>query len=189
MTASLPSASRASFVASSEPSASPSGFSCVVTRKRSCARIASATGAQISRFVWGELIDQLASCGRRARPTDRIRRSSCGVRFSLSSLREPRLEDAVRRREPGERPVALRLVAEHADVDRACAQVGRRLDAGDRHEADPRVLEPADAPPRATSRTASLTRRIRSAIAACHAVLRRDDLALERTSSHSWPRR
>ena len=41
MTASFPSWSNASFAASNEPSASPSGFSCVVRRNRSWARIAS----------------------------------------------------------------------------------------------------------------------------------------------------
>ena len=51
MTASLPSASSASFAASSDPSASPSGFSCVVTRKRSCERIASATASARRRSL------------------------------------------------------------------------------------------------------------------------------------------
>src|SRR5207244_7597543 len=58
ITVSLPSWRSASVVASSEPRASPSGFSCVTTRKRSCARSASATASR-SLVVWGELIDQL----------------------------------------------------------------------------------------------------------------------------------
>src|ERR671933_2028779 len=58
MIASLPMAASASLSAGSDPSASPSGFSCVTSRKRSCARIASAT-APTSLVVWGELIDQL----------------------------------------------------------------------------------------------------------------------------------
>src|SRR6476646_8706321 len=59
MTVSLPSCSRARIAASSEPSASPSGFSCVVRTKRSCSRIAFATAARSLAVVWGELIDQL----------------------------------------------------------------------------------------------------------------------------------
>src|SRR4026209_2238560 len=60
MTVSLPSWSRASLVASSDPSASPSGFSWVTSRKRSCERTASATACRsLVVCVWGELIDQL----------------------------------------------------------------------------------------------------------------------------------
>src|SRR5258708_34951849 len=58
MTASLPSWGRASVVASSEPSESPSGFSWLTTTKRSFARTASAT-ARRSLVVWGELIDEV----------------------------------------------------------------------------------------------------------------------------------
>src|SRR3954471_5674812 len=57
---SLPSASSASLVASSEPRASPSGFSWVTSRKRSFERRASATACRsLVVWVWGELIDQL----------------------------------------------------------------------------------------------------------------------------------
>ena len=58
MTESFSSWSNASFVASSEPRASPSGFSCVVSTNRSPPRIASATAASSLVVVWGELIDQ-----------------------------------------------------------------------------------------------------------------------------------
>src|SRR6266576_4928585 len=59
MTVSLPSCTSARFAASSEPRASPSGFSCVVRTKRSFSRIASATAVRSLAVVWGELIDQL----------------------------------------------------------------------------------------------------------------------------------
>src|SRR5262249_60599192 len=59
ITLSLPSWSSASLVPRIDPSASPSGFSCVVSVKRSLFRIASTTAARSLSVVWGELIDQL----------------------------------------------------------------------------------------------------------------------------------
>src|SRR5712691_9380237 len=59
ITVSLLNCSRARFAASSEPRASPSGFSCVVRTNRSCSRIAPATAVRSLAVVWGELIDQL----------------------------------------------------------------------------------------------------------------------------------
>ena len=67
-----------------EPSASPSGFSCVTTRKRSCVAERVGDRFEVSR-VWSSsscVIGSVrrrarrsaSSCGRRARPTDRIRR-------------------------------------------------------------------------------------------------------------------
>src|SRR5712691_2793613 len=120
MYASLPSRRRASVIASSEPSASPSGFSCVVTRKRSCERSASATAVRsVGGIVvaWGELIDQL-------RHTDAV--LDCRIvlerqlRRSLQPqlLRDVSLQHAVRGLEPGERLVAFPLRAEDADEHR-----------------------------------------------------------------------
>ena len=59
ITLSFPSTSSASFIARIDPRASPSGFSWVTRRKRSLARIASAT-ALSSLAIGGELVDQLA---------------------------------------------------------------------------------------------------------------------------------
>src|SRR5262249_3498949 len=125
-----------------EPSASPSGFSWVTIRKRSCDRIASATAAT-SLVVWGELIDQL----RHADPT-----LDGGIVFEgelrrplhPELARQPGLEDAVRRLEPVEGVLPALLGPEHAHVDARVAQVGRGLDPGDGDEADPRVLQLAD---------------------------------------------
>src|SRR5262245_2258644 len=65
MTESLPSWSSANFIAKRDPSASPSGFSWVVTRKRSCARIASAVSVMT---VMSVLSDRpVISDGRRAK--------------------------------------------------------------------------------------------------------------------------
>src|SRR3712207_2285279 len=143
MTASLPSRSSASFVASSEPSASPSGFSCVVTRKRSCARSASTTARRSSAVVWSELIDQ---SGHADPALDRrivLERQLRGP-FHSQLPAEPRLEDAVRGSEPVETRLALSLRPEDAHEHARVAEVRRRLHAGDRDEADPRVLELAD---------------------------------------------
>src|SRR5262249_36245056 len=130
----------ASVIASSDPSASPSGFSWVVTRKRSCERIASATAPRSFAVVWGELIDEL-------RHTDAFRDRGIVFKGELwgplhpELVRQPRLEHAVSRLEPLERVRPLPLVAEDADEDLRVAQVGRRLDSGHGHEPDARILE------------------------------------------------
>src|SRR5919206_1340042 len=124
ITTSLPSCSSPSFAARSEPSASPSGFSCVVTRKRSCERRASTTAAR--SFVSGELIDELCH----ADPAlDRRIVLEGQLRGPLHSQLAPDacLEDAVRRGEPGEGRVALPLRPEDADEDARVAEVGRSL--------------------------------------------------------------
>src|SRR6185312_3866512 len=69
ITASFPLARRPSVSPSCEPSASPSGFSCVTTRKRSSARSVSATACRslVVVVIWlphrrqfgGQLVDQL----------------------------------------------------------------------------------------------------------------------------------
>src|SRR4029079_9120178 len=62
MSTSLPSWRRATVVASSEPSASPSGFSCVTTRKRSCSRNAAAIAwrsVDVCVILGCELVDEL----------------------------------------------------------------------------------------------------------------------------------
>src|SRR5919202_5797678 len=135
MIASLPMAASASFSASVEPSASPSGFSCVTSRNRSCARIAAAT-ASASLVVWGELIDQL----RHADPAlDGRIVFERQLRRPLQPQLPPetRLQDTVCRFESGEALPPLVLRAEDADVDDGMAEIRRCLDAGDGHEADP----------------------------------------------------
>src|SRR5579862_242925 len=139
ITASLPSWRSASVVASSDPSASPSGFSCVVTRNRPCARSASATVTS-SLVVWGELIDQL--CHAHAALDRRIVLER-QLRGSLHSqlAREPRLQQSVRSGEPCQRRPALARRAEHAHPDRRVTEIGRRVDARDGDEADARILQ------------------------------------------------
>src|SRR5919197_2090018 len=143
MTLALPSWSSASFIARSDPSASPSGFSWVVMTKRSWARIASATAVSSLAVVWGELIDQL----RHADPAlDRRIVLEGQLRSSLHSKlpREPRLKHRVRRLERGERLHAFRFGAEHRDEDARVAEVGRRFHSGDSDKADTRILQLTD---------------------------------------------
>src|SRR5437763_6745081 len=139
MTLSLPSWSSASFSASMEPSASPSGFSWVTSKKRSRERIASATAAT-SLVVWGELIDQL----RHADPAlDRRIVFECELWCSLKPelAREPALQNAVRRLQTRQALALLGLRSEDTHVNPRVPQVRRGLDSGDGHEADPRVLQ------------------------------------------------
>src|SRR5919205_4510702 len=142
MTVSLPSWSSASFIARMEPSASPSGFSWVTTRKRSSARHGPATAAT-SLVVWGELIDQL----RHADPALDCRivfERELGRPLHAELAGEPALQDAVRRLEAGEACRPSFFAPEHAHVDARVTQVRRGFDARHRDEADPRVLQLAD---------------------------------------------
>src|SRR2546423_2084296 len=106
MTLSLPSASSPSFSARIDPSASPSGFSCVTRRKRSRSRRASATAP--SSFVGGELIDQLRHPHP---PLDRriVLEGQLGGPLHSQLSRDSRLQDAVGGRQTGERRLALAL--------------------------------------------------------------------------------
>src|SRR5919199_4269254 len=136
MYVSFPSVSSASFVASSDPSASPSGFSCVVSRKRSPSRNAAAAAARSSLVVvWGDLIDQLRHAGG---ALDRRIVLEGQLRSPLHSelARESSLEVRMRGLQAGERPRALLLRTEHGDEDACVAKVGRRLHGRHRDEAD-----------------------------------------------------
>ena len=136
---------------SSEPSASPSGFSCDVTRKRSCVRSASTT-ARMSVAASSSLVvsgpgrarRSASSSGRRARPTDR-RRTQLGRPAQVQLPVDARLQDAARRRRaPSSVARALLLAAVDAEPHRRLGEVGRRLDPGHGDEADPRVLQRRD---------------------------------------------
>ena len=75
-----------------------------------------------------------------------------------------RLQEAVSRLQGVEAAPLLVLRSEHAHEDRRLREVGRRLHAGHRHEADPRILQVGTAS-ESTFRIASLTFRRRSALA------------------------
>src|SRR6266571_4518051 len=140
MTVSFPSWSKASFAASSEPSASPSGFSCVVRRNCSWPRIVSATATRSLAVVWGELIDQL----RHANPPLNRRivlEGKLRGPFHPELSRKPTLQNRVRRLKTFERLPLLALRAEHRDEDARCPEIRSRLDTGDGDESNPRVLQ------------------------------------------------
>src|ERR671930_3244 len=143
ISASLPSCLSASRIASSEPSASPSGFSCVVIRKRSLSRIASATAVSSLAVVWGEFIDQL---GHADPALDRRIVLECQLRgpFQVQLARDARLQDCVRRLQAGDRLRALPLRAQYRDEDARVAEVGRRFHSGDSDKADTRILQQTD---------------------------------------------
>src|SRR5581483_2996999 len=151
ITASLPRAPRLSAVASSEPSASPSGFSWVTTVKRSFPRRAFTTACRSVVFceavIFGQLRGELLDQRRHADPPldrlivgERKRRRPSQGELAV----DLRLQDAVRRLEARERLAALAVASEHRHEDPRLAEVGRHVHRRHGHEADPRVLEVAE---------------------------------------------
>src|SRR4029079_8750210 len=139
MSTSLPSWRRATVVASSDPSASTSGFSWFTTRKRSCSRNAAAIAwrsVDVCVILGCELVDQLAH--PHAALDGRI-----ALEGQLRGAPPPtlahklRLQRAVGGLEPPERRLLLLLRAEDAHEDDRVAKVGCRVDTRHRHEADP----------------------------------------------------
>src|SRR6187551_1540759 len=137
MTVSLPSSTSARCIASSDPSASPSGFSCEVTRNRSPARSASATAAR-SVVVWliGRLCRHVGDLGTGVQVVDQLRhpdavldrlivfeqqlRRSAQVQLAVHA----RLQDpggALERGQGAEPPL---LAAVHAQPHRRLGEVG-----------------------------------------------------------------
>src|SRR4030095_1974108 len=136
MTESLPSSSSTSFAARIDPRASPSGFSCVMRRKRSFVRSASATAVRSLVVVWGELIDQVRHADAALDGVIVLKRQLRSP-FHSELACDPPLEHTVRGLQPRERLLALLLRPEDADEDVRLAQVGRRFDPGDGDEPDP----------------------------------------------------
>ena len=125
MTLSLPSSRSARCIASSEPSASPSGFSCEVTTKRSWPRRASTTALHVSRLrhrsgLFGagvELVDQLRHPDAVLDRRDRIAKSELRRPPQMELAVDARLQDAgrARRARRGVRePLLLAAVARSA---------------------------------------------------------------------------
>src|SRR5215204_5881260 len=140
MTLSLPSWSNASFAASSDPSASPSGFSCVVRTKRSWARIASTTAATSLAVVWCELINQLGHANpaldRRIVLEGQLR-SPLHAEFAGKAS----LQDRVGGLQTRHGRDSLSFGPENRHEDPGVPQVARRLHAGDGDEADAWILQ------------------------------------------------
>jgi hypothetical protein len=133
-------------MARSDPRASPSGFSWVVTMKRSWLRRTSATAARSTAvvFVGIELIDEP---GEARTPLNRrivLKRQLWGS-LQMELAVHVALEDTVRGLQAGEGGIPLLRGSEHADIDGGLAKVRARGHAGHGHEADARILEGGDA--------------------------------------------
>src|SRR4051794_35465438 len=146
MSASLPSSRSANVMARSEPRASPSGFSWVVTMKRSLLRRASATAARSASvvFVFVELIDEPGEAHPPLYRRIVLKRQLWGS-LQMELPVHAALKDAVGRLQTGEGRVALLRGSEHAHVHGGLAEIPARVHPRDRHEAYARVLEAADA--------------------------------------------
>src|SRR5215211_632569 len=145
ISASLPSSRSASVSATSDPSASPSGFSWVVRSSRSCPARASATALRSVCFsgVWSELIDEP---GEPNPLLDRLIVLKAKLRGSLQPELpvQLRLEERVARLETGEGSLPLPLRPEDAHVHRRLPEIGRHPDCGHCDEPDPRILQVGD---------------------------------------------
>src|SRR5262249_17441464 len=148
---SLPRDVSARCIASNDPSASPSGFSCEVTVKRSWPRRAASTcsisiAALILRVVarfGGELVDQLVHAHP---PLDRVivRERELRSPAEMKLARDAALQDASRPRERGERALLVTRRPEHAHPDGCMCEVARGLDARHGDEPETRILELLD---------------------------------------------
>src|SRR4051794_32038096 len=144
ITLSLPRAVRTLCMPTSEPSASPSGFSCVTRAKRCAPRISSRTCSReeappfslIGAHLPQDLLDARGALGGVV--VDELQRRRA-LHPQLSA--HPRLQDAVGGLQPRQRRLALLVRSEHADEHPRMAQVGTRLYVGDGHESDAGVLE------------------------------------------------
>src|SRR6266404_4003594 len=130
-------------VASSEPSASPSGFSWVTTRKRSCSRNAATTACKsldVCVILGCELVYQAAHAHALLDGRIVLEGQLWGSLHSQLA-RELRLQQSVSRFQSAQGRGSLLDGAEHADVDGRVPKVGRGDDARHGDEADPRVFE------------------------------------------------
>src|SRR6478736_8823119 len=130
MTVSLPSSTSARCIAISDPSASPSGFSCEVTRNRSPTRRASAT-ASMSVVVWliGRLCRYVGDLGAGVQIVDQLRHPDAVldrlIVFEQELRRSAQMQLAVHARlqdpggslERGQGPESPLLAAVHAQPD------------------------------------------------------------------------
>src|ERR1700689_897048 len=149
--ASLPSAVSRPCIATSEPSASPSMFSCVASTKEESWRMGSGTCWRTLVFPLCSLMSVPSSCAfdllqERIDAHGAIRRVVVGERQRRRALQvqlggDPALQVAVRALQAGHAGLALLLVAEHAHVNPSMAQVGAGPDIGHCYESHPRVLQ------------------------------------------------
>ena len=160
-------------IATSEPSASPSGFSCVSEEEalglaqipeHEVAVAARAVGAHASPSGRARRAARRCACrgpSSRRRGTRASGCASCAARAAMRRWRKPCAE-----RSPSRVGSRSAVVAEHAHVHARMAQVWAGVHTGHGHKSDARVLEVLGDRRASTSRTASSTRRIRSDVIA-----------------------
>ena len=135
---SLPSCSRMRCIASSEPSASPSGFSCVVSRNRSAWRSAATTWSCSVATVTRRAAPRCASRARIDSSYEKTeRRGALHAQLPGDRL----LHEPVRGAQAGQRLLLLLGAAEHAHEHASVAKVGACVYGGHRHESYARVVE------------------------------------------------
>src|SRR5436853_2463769 len=128
ISASLPSCLKPSDIASSEPSASPSGFSWVTTRKRSRSRNAATTACRsldVCVILWCELVDQPAH-SHAVLDGRIVLEGQLWGSFHAQLAREARLQQAVSGVEAAHRRGSLLLGPEHADEHGGVTEIRRR---------------------------------------------------------------
>src|SRR5262249_27184153 len=126
-----------------DPSASPSGFSCVTTMKRSCDRSASTTSWSSRSVISGQVVYEVVDQLRHANPAlDRRIVFERELRRSLQRelARDTRLDVTLRARKPFHRRLPLSLVAEDGHIDTSLAEVRRHIDSGHGDERDAGIL-------------------------------------------------
>src|SRR3954451_3357204 len=144
MTLSLPSAVSTLCMPTSEPSASPSGFSWVTSTKRCAERISARTCSReevppfslIAGHLAQDLLDARGALGGVV-----IDELEGGRALHPQLAAHARLQDPVGGLQPRQRRLALLVGAQDADEHPRMAQVGTRLYVGDGHESDAGVLE------------------------------------------------
>src|SRR5437588_7458376 len=142
---SLPSAWSTIVMATSEPRASPSGFSCVTAISFSAERSSSSTCSRVERRPFSGIGLRRGVQQRRDAhaSVDRlvVLKRQGGRALERQLGRDPALEEAVSRAQPVQGGRAHRLLAEHADVYPGMAQVWAGLYSGHGHKSDARVLQ------------------------------------------------
>src|SRR5438105_4852831 len=141
---SLPMASRISCIATSDPSASPSGFSCVTTISFCAERSSSRAWSRAERFPFSGITDLPVDQPRDAvRPLDRLVVLEHQRRRALEGQLggDHALEETMGGTQPLERRCSGRLVAEDAHVHARMSQIWAGLDCSHCHKTDARILQ------------------------------------------------
>src|SRR5579862_1110352 len=146
---SLPRAVRISRIATSEPSASPSGFSWVTTISLLAERSSSSACSRLERFpfsgTWtavhvGPTIEQFGEPSRALHRLVVLEFERGGV-LELQLARQSSLEEAMGRTQALEAGGSTRLVSEHAHIHARVAEISAGLHGSHSHESDSGILQ------------------------------------------------